>query len=41
MTSVLLVGATGTLRGRVADKLLDNVNAGLRPLARQASPNRP
>ena len=41
MTSVLLVGATGTLGGRIADKLLDKGNAELRLLVRQATPPDP
>ena len=41
MTSVLLVGGTGTLGGRIADKLLDNGNAELRLLVRQATPTDP
>jgi uncharacterized protein YbjT (DUF2867 family) len=41
MTSVLLVGATVTLGGRIADKLLDNSNTELRLLVHQATPTDP
>ena len=38
MTAVLLVGATGTLGGRIADRLLINGDAEVRLLVRDATP---